>query len=190
MKINQKNPSDGSNLMIAQKKMTEILFKNIGLFSIIVGLSFLVLGLLNFGILPCYYLSKSGNSSFDGVVTILVNGIIWMVLCIILLIIGVEFYFSGKRLSKTQLKFDKFIVIRFCLIAAILICGTITYIILILMNVLRPLQFFPNVLFAGEETLMDFSPIFNALLFFLLISILYRVAYKLIKYGFKIGELK
>ena len=82
------------------------------------------------------------------------------------------------------------IALRFFLIAACLISSVVVYTVLILMNVIDPVQFFPNVLFVDDETLMDFSPVFNTAFLFLILTIIYRVAYKLIKYGIKIGGVK
>ena len=189
MKLNKKL-NDGPESMIDQKRFTELLFKNLGLISFIIGISFLIFGAINFNVLPRHYTSQSGSPGFDGQVNVLVNGILWLTLCLILMLIGIEFHFSGKKVMNIQSSGDGLITIRFCLIAGFLACGTFTYIVLILTNVVRPIQFFPHLLFVGEVTLMDFSIAFNTILFILLISILYRVAYKLIKYGFKIGEVK
>ena len=176
--------------MIDQKRLAELLFKNIGVISLIIGASFIVVGTLNFEILPHYYVSQSGNLRLDSLFTIIVNGFLRLTFCGILLLIGIEFYFSGKKITKIELNDDGILSIRFCLLAAALICGTMIYLILLLVNVVDPVQFFPNVLFIDEETLIDLSIIFNTLLLYFLISILYRVAYKLIKFGLRIGGVK
>ena len=187
---NQKHPNSGICHMIDQKRLAELLFKNIGVISLIIGASFIVVGTLNFEILPHYYVSQSGNLRLDSLFTIIVNGFLWLTFCGILLLIGIEFYFSGKKITKIELNDDGILSIRFCLLAAALICGTMIYLILLLVNVVDPVQFFPNVLFIDEETLIDLSIIFNTLLLYFLISILYRVAYKLIKFGLRIGGVK
>lgn len=176
--------------MTDQKRLAELIFKNIGVLGFILGISFLIFGALNFNILPRYYLSLSGSAGLDGLFTVAINGLVWLVCCGILMLIGAEFYGSSRKLAKNELNGEGLITLQFCLFAAIVICGTMIYIILVLMNVIAPVQFFPNVLFVDADTLMDLSIIFNALLFLVLLSILYRVSYKLIKYGFKIGGIK
>ncbi|MFX1294815.1 MAG: hypothetical protein ACFFD2_08175 [Promethearchaeota archaeon] len=175
--------------MIDEKYFTEFLQKNLGLFSIVVGFGFLIFGVFNLGILPHYYEALSGIPSWDGLFTILINIILWLGFCFLLIQIGVEFYFNSKNIAKIELNEEKKHSIHFCLIGTSIICGLIVYLILLLMGVVLPLQFYPNVLFAGEETLMDVSIIFNAILLFLLLLVLYRVGRKFVKYGFKIGDI-
>ena len=75
-------------------------------------------------------------------------------------VIGVLIYndaFENMRFSIANSQ----AIILFFIIATILICGVLVSVILLLTNVINPVQFFPNVLFVDDETLMDFSPIFN-----------------------------
>lgn len=176
--------------MLQENKLVQLLFRNIGLIGLIMGIGFVVFGLLNFNNLPYYYYSLSGSSGFDGQVTIFVNSVLWIALCGLLIFIGIEFYFSGRFITKMESTSENPIALRFFLIAAGLISSVVVYTVLILMNVIDPVQFFPNVLFVDDETLMDFSPVFNTAFLFLILTIIYRVAYKLIKYGIKIGGVE
>ncbi|MHA1267140.1 MAG: hypothetical protein ACTSRS_18010 [Candidatus Helarchaeota archaeon] len=176
--------------MLNQRTLVELLFRTIGFIGLFIGVAFSIFGALNYVNLPYYFIADSGNPSSDGSITLLVNGLLWLGLCSILILSGIEFSSSYKTIKKFLSSQYSSISVRFYLLAAFLMLGTILYIVLILMNYIHPTQFFPNILFVDKETLMDFSPIFNALLFFLLITILYRIPYKLIKYGIKIGGLE
>ena len=80
--------------------------------------------------------------------------------------------------------------VYFYLVGAGILLGTTVYLILILMGLVNPFQFLPNSLFAGEESPMDLSIFFNMFLFYLYISLFYRIGGKFIKYGIKIGDSK
>jgi len=176
--------------MISRKQFILSLYKNFGMINFIIGISFLLFGIFNFGILPHFYEAQSGDPGFDGTYTTIVNAGLWVGLCAILMIIGYTFYFNIKDLENVEVKMKGINITHFFLIAAIIDIGLTVYLILLLINFVKPLQFFPNVLFAGEETLMDLSILFNALLFFLLLSIIFRVSDKFIKYGAKLGAMK
>lgn len=176
--------------MLDLKKFTEILYKNAGLICLVIGVSFLVFGIFNPGIFPHLYEAHSGDTSLDGMFTILLNEILWFLFCFSIMISGDFLYYHRKNiliLNKNKRQPD---ALLFCFIGAIIILGTIVYLILLLMSFISPIQFFPNVLFVGNETPMDLSIIFNGLLFSLLISLLYRIGAKFIKYGLKLGDLK
>ena len=176
--------------MFALKKLTEILYKNTGLICFVIALSFLVFGIFNPSAFPNFYEAHSGSPLFDGKMTVLLNEILWFLFCFIIMLSGDLLYFHRKDIKKLSTDKSQPDALHFCFIGVIIIIGTIVYLILLLMDIVNPIQFFPNVLFAGEETPMDLSIIFNALLFFLFISIPYRIGEKFIKYGLKIGDLK
>ncbi|HUX98550.1 MAG TPA: hypothetical protein VMV49_03295, partial [Candidatus Deferrimicrobium sp.] len=59
--------------MVDLKKFTELLYTNAGLICFIIGAGFLLFGMFNLGILPHFYEARTGDPSFDGTWTILVN---------------------------------------------------------------------------------------------------------------------
>lgn len=175
--------------MINQQKLVVILFGNIGLLSLFLGIGFLFFGIFNYVNLPYYYIATSGDISSDAQITIIINVLIWFVLCGILILIGIELLFTQKRVQHMDVKDTGSLPVQFALLSTPIILFLVSYITLLFMQIITPIQFFPNILFVDEETLLDLSPIFNALLFVLILSVLYRVAYKLIKYGLKIGGI-
>jgi hypothetical protein len=172
------------------KKFLEILYRNAGLICFVIGVGNLVFGIFNLGVLPHFYEAHSGDSSFDGTFTILINIILWILFCLLLVISGESLYSNRKNIRNLNVDRRGIEALYLYLIGASIIIGSMVYLILILVNLVSPIQFFPNVLFAGEETPMDLSIIFNGLLFCLLISLFYRIGEKFIKYGSKIGDLK
>jgi len=176
--------------MLDLKKFTEILYKNAGLICFVIGMAFLLFGIFNSGGFPNFYEAHSGDPSFDGEWTVLLNEIFWFLFCFSIMLSGYFLYLNRNNIRKLDNGKRQPDALHFCFIGAIIIIGTIVYLILLLMDIVNPVQFFPNVSFAGEETPLDLSIIFNGLLFCLLISIPYRIGEKFIKYGLKIGESK
>jgi len=176
--------------MIDRKQFTLYLFKNIGIINLIIGASFFIFGIFNFGILTPFYEAQSGDPEFDGTYTIIVNGGLWIGFCAILMLSGHTFYFSIKNLESIEVRKKGLDITHFFLIAVIINIGLMIYLLLLLMNIVKPLQFYPNVLFAGKETPMDLSIIFNALTFFLILSIIFRISEKFVKYGIQLGGIK
>ena len=176
--------------MITQRIIAEYLLKNIGLAAIFIGAGFLLFGALNFNNLPLAYVAQAGDPGADGLLTVLLNGILWLSLCALLLTMGVEFYFSGKKIAKDQLKSDSDTSLTFFLLATAIYIGLMIYILLFLLNFVSPAQFFPSLPFGGVEVQIDFAIIFNSLLLYFLLSIVYRISYKFIKYGIKIGGIQ
>jgi hypothetical protein len=174
----------GSKEMLDRKQSILHLYRIFGIISFITGVGCLLLGLFNFGILPPFYEAQSGDPSFDASYTLLINGLLWIGFCVLIMIMGYLFYYNGKDQDKTGIN------IKFFLIAAILGIGLMIYLLLLLMSVVNPIQFYPHVLFAGIETPMDLSIVFNALLFYLLLTIVLRVSVKFMKYGLKLGAIK
>ena len=176
--------------MVTQKTIAEYILKNIGLAAIFIGAGFLFFGSLNFNNLPYAYVAQAGDPGADGLLTVLLNGVLWLSLCALLITMGVEFYFSGKNLAKNQPRNDSDTSIKFFLFAAVIYGGLMIYILLLLLNFVTPAQFFPSLPFGGVEVQIDFSIIFNSLLLYFLLSIVYRISYKFIKYGSKIGGVQ
>ena len=175
--------------MIDEKRITELLYKNAGLIFFVIGASFLLFGMFNIGILPHFYEAQSGSPSFDGTWTILLNMGLWLLFCLLLMMAGARFFTFRKEVAELKSQEGDRDALHFCLIGSLIIIGLLIYIVLMLMAVVKPLQFFPHVLFAGEETLMDLSIIFNALLLFFLLSLINRIGRKFIKYGLKAGGI-
>ena len=171
-------------------KVPQALLKNLGLISFVIGAIFQIFGLFNLGILPHFYESLTGSASIDGMMNLIINGLFWMGLCIFLMLIGVKFYISSDNVPKLQDQWKKnkySLGLYFYLVGAVIHVGMILYLILLLTNILSPLQFFPNVLFAGHETPMDLSILLNAVFFILIINIIYRIGGEFIKYSVRIG---
>ncbi|MFX1299178.1 MAG: hypothetical protein ACFFD2_30495, partial [Promethearchaeota archaeon] len=63
--------------MIEQKKLIIHLYNNIGIINLIIGISFLIFGIFNIGILPQFYEAQSGSIGFDSSFMILVNTALW-----------------------------------------------------------------------------------------------------------------
>ncbi len=176
--------------MFSQKQIAEYFFKNIGLAAIFIGIAFLIFGAINFNNLPHAYIAQAGDPGSDGLVTVLLNGILWLTLSAFLLIMGIELYFSGKRLAKNQPSDDKDTSLKFFLFGVTISSGLMVYILLLLLHFVTPIQFFPSLPFGGVEVQIDLSVLFNSLLLYFLLSIIYRVSYKFIKYGIKIGGIQ
>ena len=175
--------------MMNKKELAQLLFKNLGLFSLIVGIAFTIFGALNLGSIPYYYEAISGGTGLDSSLTVLLNITLWLAFCYILMQIGVKFYLISRDIDKIELNKQGKVSIHFCLIGASIVCGLIIFLLLLLFGLIQPLQFYPHVLFAGEETLMDLSIIMNSYLLLACIFIIYRVGWTFVKYGFKIGEI-
>ncbi len=176
--------------MISKRTLASELYRNIGMISFLIGITFLIIGIFNLTAIPHFYEAQSGSASFDSTFTILINAFLWMGLCVLLILIGHTYYFTQKDIEKIQVKENDFDVLNFFLIAAFIIIGTIGYIVLLLLNIIKPIQFFPHFLFVADIMLMDLSIVFNALTFFLILSLFHRVSEKFIKYGLKIGGEK
>jgi hypothetical protein len=169
---NPQQKNSGIISMLDLKKFLEILYRNAGLICFAIGVGSLVFG------------------GFDGWWTILINIILWLLFCLLLVLSGGTLYLNWKNILKLDVNKRRIDALYFYLIGAIIILGSMVYLILILVALVSPIQFFPNLLFAGEETPMDLSIIFNGLLFFLVMSLFYRIGGRFIKYGIKIGDSK
>jgi hypothetical protein len=187
---NPQQKNSGIISMLDLKKFLEILYRNAGLICFAIGVGSLVFGVFNLGILPHFYEALSGDPGFDGWWTILINIILWLLFCLLLVLSGGTLYLNWKNILKLDVNKRRIDALYFYLIGAIIILGSMVYLILILVALVSPIQFFPNLLFAGEETPMDLSIIFNGLLFFLVMSLFYRIGGRFIKYGIKIGDSK
>lgn len=176
--------------MVDLKKNLGSLYRDAGLICFILGVGSLIFGIFNLGTLPHFYEAQSGDPSFDGMTTIYVNMVIWILICLFLVFSGEVFYLNRKNIMNLDVKKRGSDTVYFNLIGAGILLGNAVYLILLLVNLVIPVQFLPNVLFAGEESPMDLSPIFNGFLFYLFISLFYRIGGKFIKYGMKIGDLK
>ncbi len=174
--------------MIDKKQFILVLYKNLGLIALLIGIAFLIFGALNIGILPPFYLSESGSAGTDATFNILFNGILWAALCIFILLAGYNFYSVRKGIEKMEAVPNRVDGLNFLLIAAVLTIGEIIYFLLLLFGVVKPIQFFPHFLFVADVQLLDLSIVFNSVTFFLVVSIIHRVSERFIKFGLKIGE--
>ena len=172
------------------KRILEILYRNAGLICVVLGVGSLVFGIFNLGALPHFYEAHSGDPSFDGMATIYANIIIWLFICLFLVLSGEVLYLNRKNIIKLEVDKRGLDAVYFYLVGAGILLGNTVYLILILMGLVNPFQFLPNSLFAGEESPMDLSIFFNMFLFYLYISLFYRIGGKFIKYGIKIGDSK
>ncbi|MHA1131261.1 MAG: hypothetical protein ACTSQQ_10700 [Candidatus Helarchaeota archaeon] len=175
--------------MIDKKKLILYLYKNLGLIALLTGIGFLLFGMLNIGILPPFYLSQSGSPGTDATFNLVFNGILWAALCIFILLAGFNFYSVRKDIEKIKIEPKAFDSMNFFLIAAIFTIAEITYFLILLLGVIKPIQFFPHFLFVADIQLMDLSIVFNAVTFFLIVSIIHRVSERFIKFGLKIGAI-
>jgi hypothetical protein len=176
--------------MVDLKRILGILYRNAGLICFVLGVGSLVFGIFNLGVLPHFYEAHSGDPAFDGTTTIYINIILWVLICLFLVLSGEILYLNWKNIMKLDVDKRGLDAIYFYLVGAGILLGNTVYLVLILMNLVNPFQFLPNALFAGEDTPMDLSIIFNGLLFYLYISLFYRIGGKFIKYGIKIGDSK
>ncbi|MHA1785905.1 MAG: hypothetical protein ACTSVY_04470 [Candidatus Helarchaeota archaeon] len=176
--------------MVNLQKFLENLYINVGIFGFIIGSFSLIFGAFNIPMLPKYFESQSGNPDFDGSYTLYINAILWLMLCAFLIYFGMRFFLLGNDIKKITNAHQMKKSFQFHLIGASIITGLMAYITLLILNVIRPAQFFPHVLFAGTEDLMDYSLFFNALLFYFLIEILHRIGGNFIKFGMKLEEIK
>ncbi|MDD1779372.1 MAG: hypothetical protein LUQ65_14490 [Candidatus Helarchaeota archaeon] len=176
--------------MADPKRVLGILYRNAGLICFVLGVASLVFGMFNLGALPHFYEAHSGDPGFDGTMTLYINIILWVLICLFLVLSGEVLYLTRKNIMKLDLDKRGPDAVYFYLVGAGILLGNTVYLILILMGLVSPIQFLPNGLFAGEETPMDLSVFFNGLLFYLYISLFYRIGGKFIKYGIKMGDSK
>ncbi len=176
--------------MFNRKQIARHFYLNFGAISFILGLIFLISGLFNLGSLPLFYEAKSGSSGFDGTANLFVNAFLWVSFCLFLIITGFTFYSCGRDIPKIEQKEKELDTIDFFLLAIPFALGLALYLVLLLLTVVKPIQFFPNKLFVSDIMLLDLSIIFNAVLFFFALSIFHRIGEKFIKYGKKLGEIQ
>lgn len=174
--------------MIELRNILTFLYKNIGIIGLIFGGFSLFLGAFNIPKLPRFFEAQSGNNPFDSTYTIYINAILWLIICLYLMYFGIRFYYLSKDVEKISQSEKNKEIFKFHLVGALFITGLMIYFILLILNIVKPAQFFPHFLFAGTEDLMDLSIIFNAILFYFLIEILHRVGGNFIKFGMQMGE--
>jgi len=117
--------------------------------------------------------------------TITINIVLWGVFSALLLEMGLNLYQKSKDINKINLKFTDISGITI-VIGFIIIIIAIFYMILFLIQYIPAITFFPHQWLSEDGLKLDLSNVFNVLLLYLMLNVIYRVGSRLMGRSLKL----